>query len=446
MTAAAPAGELALWRTAFDADDVLVDDLARAYVLQDFSWYSPLLSAQLSDVTVDAIVFPRTLEQLEFAISTSVRLERPITMRGAGTGNYGQSVPVQGGLLVDMRHYAGLVTLSDASAIVRGGTRLGVAEDSIRAQGRELRLLPTSYKKSQTAGFVAGGAGGLGSITYGMLWDGNVLSADVLSIEASPRRVHVGPEDIDVLIHTYGTVAVMADVELPVTAAHDWVEIGAAFPDVERGASFCWAFGRMTHIRKRLLSMECAPIPSFFPVRNLYAPGDSLGLLIVERGWEAEVAELVGAYGGSAFDWPRTPEISQFAFAHSPLWAKHADPSLSWIQLQWSTDEPEFNRQVAAVKRQLGEDHIYLGFTSTRRGGKTLGVGSVGLLPRATRHSIQAAMDACRDAGVQVKNPHTYVLEDGGQVDNIAKIVAWKRRLDPGNLLNPGKLRSVAQP
>jgi hypothetical protein len=200
----------------------------------------------------------------------------------------------------------------------------------------------------------------------------------------------------------------------------------------------------MTHIRKRLLSMECAPIPSFFPVRHLYAPGDSLGLLIVEHGQQDEVADLVRTFGGSAFAWPRTPEISQFAFAHSPLWAKHADPSLSWIQLQWSTDEQEFGRQVAAVKGRLGEDQIYLGFTFTMRGGKTLGVGSVGLLPRATPSSIQEAMDVCRHAGVYVKNPHTYVLEDGGQVDNIDRIVAWKRRLDPGNLLNPGKLRGAS--
>jgi FAD/FMN-containing dehydrogenase len=54
-----------------------------------------------------------------------------------------------------------------------------------------------------------------------------------------------------------------------------------------------------------------------------------------------------------------------------------------------------------------------------------------------------AAMEVCRDAGVHVGNPHTYVLEDGGQVNNIARILAWKRQLDPGNLLNPGKLRSV---
>ena len=53
-------------------------------------------------------------------------------------------------------------------------------------------------------------------------------------------------------------------------------------------------------------------------------------------------------------------------------------------------------------------------------------------------------MDVCRAEGVYVKNPHTYILEDGGQVDNIAKIVAWKRELDPGNLLNPGKLRTAA--
>jgi hypothetical protein len=170
-----------------------------------------------------------------------------------------------------------------------------------------------------------------------------------------------------------------------------------------------------------------------------------VALLIVEDGQQTEVSELVHAYGGSAFAWPRTPEISQFAFAHSPLWAKHADPSLSWVQLQWSTDELEFGRQVAAVKGQLGEEHLYLGFTFTRRGGKTLSVGSVALLPRATPTSIQRAMDVCRDAGVYVKNPHTYVLEDGGQVDNIDRVIAWKRRLDPGNLLNPGKLRGAGR-
>jgi hypothetical protein len=433
-----------IWRREFAADEVLLGEQARTYVLQDFSWYSPLLSAQLSNVSVDAIVFPRTLGQLEFAISTSVRMGRPITMRGAGTGNYGQSVPIQGGLLVDMRNYTGVVSVSDASAVVRGGTRMAVAEDAIRAEHRELHLLPTSYKKSQTAGFVAGGAGGLGSITYGMLWDGNVLSADVLSIEDSPRRVHVTAEDIDVLIHTYGTVAVMTELELPVSPSHTWYELGAAFDDFDQATAFCWEFGRMTQFRKRLLSMEASPIPQFFPVKHLYQPGDSVALLIVEERQHLAVMSVIREFNGRPFAWPKTPEVSQFAFAHSPLWAKHTDPSLSWIQLQWSTDELEFNQQVKAVRSTLGEDQIHFGFTFTMRGGKQLGVGSVGLLPHATAESIQTAINACRAAGVYVKNPHTYVLEDGGQVNNIDRIVEWKRRLDPWNLLNPGKLRSVA--
>ncbi|HEV7665559.1 MAG TPA: FAD-binding oxidoreductase [Chloroflexota bacterium] len=444
MSLSLSAPDRQLWRTAFAAEDVLLDEAARAYVLQDFSWYSPLLSAQLQNVSVDVIVFPRSLDQLEFAISAAVRLGSPITLRGAGTGNYGQSVPVHGGILVDMRHYAGVTALSATTATVRAGTRIAVAEETIREQGRELHLMPTSYRKSQTAGFVAGGAGGLGSITYGMLWDRNVVSAEVLTIEATPRRIHIGPDDIDVLIHTYGTVAAMADIELPVAPARSWVELGVAFASFEHAAAFCWAFGRMTHIPKRLLSMESAPIPSFFPVRHLYAPGDSIALLVVEDGRQAEVQAIAEAHAGRVFAWPRTPEISQFAFAHSPLWAKHADPSLSWIQLQWSTDEQEFGRQVAAVKRRIGEKDIYLGFTFTRRGGTTLSVGSVGLLPRATAASIEAAMGVCRSEGVFVKNPHTYVLEDGGQVNNIDRIVAWKRRLDPHNLLNPGKLRSAA--
>lgn len=56
----------------------MLGEEARSYVLQDFSWYSPLLSARLSDVAVDVIVFPRAIEQLEFAIEASVRMNGPI--------------------------------------------------------------------------------------------------------------------------------------------------------------------------------------------------------------------------------------------------------------------------------------------------------------------------------------------------------------------------------
>ncbi len=431
----------ALWQREFSSDDVLFGEEAKAYVVQDFSWYSPLLSAQLSEVQVDAIVFPRTIEQLEYAISQSVKLGRPITMRGAGTGNYGQSVPIQGGLLVDMRNFEGVRSITDSSISMKAGTRLGAAENVARKQGRELRLLPTMYRRSHVAGFIGGGAGGLGSITYGMLWDaGNVTSAEVLSVEEQPRRVAVGTEDVGVLIHTYGAVAVMTELTLPVEQAKQWHEMGAAFSDFEKASRFCWAIGRDRAIPKRLLSLDSASVAAYYrPIRHLFQEGEHLVSVIVDESVKEQAADMVRQYGGKYIAWPENPEISQFSFAHSVLWAKHEDPSVSWVQLQWSADEAEFEKQVATTNAHFG-DKLKLAYTFVNRGGTTLAPGSVGLIPRATAESIQDTMDSCRTLGIRVTNPHTYVVEEGGPIGDMAKNLAWKRKMDPHGLLNPGKL------
>ena len=50
--------------------------------------------------------------------------------------------------------------------------------------------------------------------------------------------------------------------------------------------------------------------------------------------------------------------------------------------------------------------------------------------------------DFHRDHGVQINNPHVYIVEDGKQNTWTRPSVGMKRRFDPQGLLNPGKLRS----
>ena len=51
-------------------------------------------------------------------------------------------------------------------------------------------------------------------------------------------------------------------------------------------------------------------------------------------------------------------------------------------------------------------------------------------------------MQIYRDHGVQINNPHVYLVEDGKQNNLDPAVVGMKRRFDPQGLLNPGKLRS----
>ena len=59
---------------------------------RDFYWYSPVLKRQLDHCIADLIVQPSDREQLKQVIKLVVTYQIPITLRGRGSGNYGQAV------------------------------------------------------------------------------------------------------------------------------------------------------------------------------------------------------------------------------------------------------------------------------------------------------------------------------------------------------------------
>ena len=59
---------------------------------RDFFWYSPILKAQLDHKMADIVVCPRTENEVVTVAVQCARWRVPLTLRGGGTGNYGQAV------------------------------------------------------------------------------------------------------------------------------------------------------------------------------------------------------------------------------------------------------------------------------------------------------------------------------------------------------------------
>src|SRR5688572_23479717 len=92
--------------TAFRAElgDIPVEDHPRIVQQKsrDHYWYSPILKAQLDQVTAQLVVSPRSQDEVVTILGAAYKHEVPITPRGAGTGNYGQAMPLAGGAILNL--------------------------------------------------------------------------------------------------------------------------------------------------------------------------------------------------------------------------------------------------------------------------------------------------------------------------------------------------------
>ena len=81
----------------------IIDDPAK--VLQksrDFYWYSPVLKRQLDGVSADLVVEAQSEQDVIRTLGACHRHRVPVTVRGGGSGNYGQAMPLKGGVVLDL--------------------------------------------------------------------------------------------------------------------------------------------------------------------------------------------------------------------------------------------------------------------------------------------------------------------------------------------------------
>ena len=64
---------------------------------KDYYYFSPVLVDQLSDKVADLVVRPVSEAEVLQVAKACVKAKVPLTVRGAGTGNYGQCIPLKVG-------------------------------------------------------------------------------------------------------------------------------------------------------------------------------------------------------------------------------------------------------------------------------------------------------------------------------------------------------------
>ncbi len=429
---------------------------------KDFYWYSPVLKRQLDDKRADVAVRPGTLEELKAAVAACARARVPVTVRGAGTGNYGQCVPLFGGVVLDLARLDRILELTpDGVVRVEPGARLGTIEAEARKAGWELRCMPSTWVKSSMAGFFCGGSGGIGSITWGGInAPGNVKSVTLLSCEETPRLLKLEEGDSKRALHTYGTTGIMVEIEMRLAPKVDYDQLIISSPDWEKLVTWSDAAAHNATWGKRLVTQFQWPIPSFFkPLVKHFRTGEHVTFLLVARTQaeaiiaSAAEAGLACVYRTPFSDPPKPPFITDYTWNHTTLWAMKSDPTLTYVQAGFGRN---FREQFALLEKKFpGEVLLHLEWIAgnpkmTREdigthSGENVGMGGIPLVYFKSEARLQELLDYCAEIGVFIANPHTFYLEEGGRHPNIVEKRALKAELDPHALLNPGKMKSYPQ-
>jgi len=406
--------------------------------------YSPILKEILDDKIADGVLFPKTEDELVDMISYLYRHNIMTTIRGAGTGNYGQAVPLHGGVVIDIKGLNEILEITDGFVRVQAGAKMGMIEKAVREQGQELRIFPTTYVKSTASGFVCGGAGGVGSITWGDLWDGdNVHAVVVYTMEENPRRLEITGPDIHRYVHGYGTTGVIMEIVFPLERKNEWNQYIAQFASFEQAMKFSEKLAHTDTLPKRLICTMEEEINGYLIALSKHLVVDKATVLLeVAETSVAEFMELVDQYGGEirltidAANYHKGLSLSDYSFNHTTLWVMNKDKSYTYQQAGFSSED--WATQVKQVKEKYGHD-VLLHFEWIRGKGNVVTACLPIVKYYGAEHMEQLA-DDFKAWGIHIFNPHTYLLDDGGRPQFIAKILEAKHANDPKLLLNPGKL------
>ena len=432
--------------------DWIADPLRVGRLSQDFAWFSPVLKRDLAGKRGDIAVRPRTEDEIRSVVAACARAGIPITVRGSGTGNYGQSTPLHGGVILDLSGYNGFGWVRGSVGRAQAGIRLADFDAQAKPLGQELRWLPSTYRSATLGGLFGGGFGGAGSINHGPLAaPGNVLAVRAMTVEAEPQVVELrGPEAM-LLHHTYGTNGIVLELEVALTPAVAWTECIATFAQFDAALEFADRFGSAPGLEKKEVCFLAAPIPDYFTsLAEHLPPGCHAVMVLVAPHSEAGMRDMVARHGGQVTYCKTADQVEksrktliEYTWNHTTLHALKVDKGLTYIQSGF--DPMRKLEQVKALEAALkGEVMMHLEFLRTKEGA--FNCSGLQIIRYTTEERLNQIMQVYRDHGVQINNPHVYIVEDGKQNNLDPAVVRVKRRFDPLGLLNPGKLRSWVPP
>lgn len=417
-----------------------------AKLSEDYAHFSPILVPLLAGKVGDVVVRPSNESEVLRIAKACVKYKIPLTVRGSGTGNYGQCTPLKGGIILETLRLQQIKWIKAGLACVQTGVKLAALDKKAQEIGWESRMVPSTVRSATVGGFIAGGSGGIGSVLYGQLRDrGNLRAVRVVTLEDEPRIIELRSDDVQKVNHAYGTNGIITELEVPLAPAYAWMECVVSFADFMTAARFGQALGNSDGIIKKMISVHAAPIPSYFTALQSYIfTGSHCALVLVAESDREPFYSLVQEFKGeicyekNAKEASKSLSLVEFSWNHTTLHARAADASLTYLQSLFLND-PKL--ELVQQMHEYFGDEVIMHLEFIKVNGVVI-PAAIQVVRFTNSDRLNEIIQYHESKGVFIANPHTYILEDGGMKTIDYGQLNFKRMVDPYGLMNPDKMKA----
>lgn len=421
-----------------------------------------------ADAAPNAVAFPTSTEQVAEIVKICARNESPVVPWGTGTSLEGHSLAVRGGVTVDFSRMKKVIEVhpEDLTCRVQPGVTRRELEAELRTTGLMFSVDPGA--DAALGGMAATRASGTTAVRYGTMRD-NVLGLEVVMADGRiirtgtrARKSSAGYDLTALFVGSEGTLGLITELTLKLHGRPEAVMAAmTSFPSVAAAVDTVIATIQAGIPMARIELLDALSVQSF----NFYAGTnypEQPHLMLEFHGSEASVAENAQRFADVAADFRAGEfQIASREEDRRALWRMRHDgfyahtalrPGAKGLATDICVPISRLAEAVAETQDDLAKAPFpgpILGHVGDGNFHATLlvDVDNPEEVAAAKEIGARLAERALRLGGT-VTGEHgvgfgkmAYMAEEHGDAWGVMGEI--KKALDPGNILNPGKVVRV---
>jgi D-lactate dehydrogenase (cytochrome) len=418
----------------------------------------------------DAVVFPQTTEDVQTVMRMCAAHRVPVIPFGTGTSLEGHVNAPRGGVSIDFRDMNRVLAVNaqDLDCVIEPGITRKQLNEYLRDQGLFFPLDPGA--DASLGGMAATRCSGTNAVRYGTMKD-NVLALKVVlpngELMTTARRAKKSSAGYDLtrlMVGSEGTLGVITELTLKLSGIPEAIAGGVCpFPTVEAACNAAIATIQSGIPVARIELLDQLQVKATNLYSKLTLP--EVPMLFVEfHGSAAGVAEqserfgeIARDLGGGPFEWATRPEdrTRLWQARHDAYWAgRGLRPGAQAVATDVCVPISRLAECVTATQHEVAELGLVapiLGHVGDGNFHLTLLVDMADpdevkraklLCERLVERAL--AMDGtCTGEHGVGQGKMKYLAGELG-APALAAMAAIKRALDPDDIMNPGKIVTVA--